>query len=173
MIIWINGTFGCGKTSVSNELHRRLENSYVYDPEEIGFFIRDNLPSGLKKEDFQDFRLWREFNYNMLSYITSNFNGTIIVPMTIINKQYFGEIVDKLKSDGLVIRHFTLLASKSTLLERLKRRGDDENEWILNRIDKYIKCLNSELFKEHISTDKRTIEEVAEIIATSCKEKEI
>lgn len=49
MIIWINGTFGCGKTSVSNELHRRLENSYVYDPEEIGFFIRDNLPSDLKK----------------------------------------------------------------------------------------------------------------------------
>lgn len=93
--------------------------------------------------------------------------------MTIINKQYFGELVDKLKSDGLVIRHFTLLASKSTLLERLKRRGDDENEWILNRIDKYIKCLNSEFFKEHISTDKRTLEEVAEIIATSCKEKGI
>ncbi|HBD65376.1 MAG TPA: tunicamycin resistance protein, partial [Clostridiales bacterium] len=45
MIIWINGAFGSGKTQTANELHRRIKNSYVYDPENIGFFIRDNIPS--------------------------------------------------------------------------------------------------------------------------------
>ena len=36
MIIWINGAFGSGKTNVAYELNRRIESSYVYDPEEIG-----------------------------------------------------------------------------------------------------------------------------------------
>jgi cytidylate kinase len=168
MIVWINGVFGSGKTSVSNELDTRLENSYVYDPEEVGFFIRENIPSKLKNNDFQDFNLWREFNYKMLSYIHSNYRGTIVVPMTIINKSYFDEIIGKLKSEGIIVKHFTLIASKNILLDRLNRRGDGENSWIHNRIDSYIECFNSEYFKEHIITDKRTIEEITEIIATSC-----
>lgn len=168
MIIWINGTFGCGKTSVANELDRRLENSFVYDPEEVGFFIRENIPSDLKNSDFQDYYMWRQFNYSMLSYISSNFRGIIIVPMTITNERYFDEIVGKLKSDGIKVNHFTLLASKDTLLDRLNRRGDGENAWIHNRIDKCMECLDSEYFKEHITTDKKTIEEVADIIVASC-----
>lgn len=44
MIIWLNGAFGAGKTQTAYELRRRLPGSYVYDPENAGFFIRDNLP---------------------------------------------------------------------------------------------------------------------------------
>lgn len=168
MIIWINGAFGSGKTSVSKELNKRLENSYVYDPEEAGFFIRDNIPSDMKNNDFQDFHLWRQFNYNMLSYINSNYTGTIIVPMTIIVKEYFDEIIGKLKSDGVLVHHFTLLASRDALLDRLICRGDGNNSWILNRMDRCVQSLSNEYFKEHIITDDKTIEEVAEIIATSC-----
>ena len=47
MIIWLNGAFGAGKTQTAYELRRRLPGSYVYDPENAGFFIRDNLPPGL------------------------------------------------------------------------------------------------------------------------------
>lgn len=103
MIIWINGAFGSGKTSVSNELYKKMRNSHIYDPEKIGFFIRENIPVNLRNNDFQDFNLWREFNYKMLSYIHSNFRGIIIVPMTIINKRYFNEILVKLKSDGIIV----------------------------------------------------------------------
>lgn len=48
-IIWINGAFGAGKTQTAYELHRRLENSFVYDPENIGFFLNQNLPRQVKK----------------------------------------------------------------------------------------------------------------------------
>ena len=44
MIVWLNGAFGAGKTQTAYELRRRLPGSYVYDPENAGFFIRDNLP---------------------------------------------------------------------------------------------------------------------------------
>ena len=40
MIIWINGAFGSGKTQTAFELHRRIPNLYVYDPENIGSFIK-------------------------------------------------------------------------------------------------------------------------------------
>jgi hypothetical protein len=44
MIIWIICAFGSGKTQTAFELNRRLENSYVYDPENIGYFFRRNMP---------------------------------------------------------------------------------------------------------------------------------
>lgn len=36
MIIWINGSFGVGKTSTAELLKKELDNSIMYDPEEIG-----------------------------------------------------------------------------------------------------------------------------------------
>ena len=37
MIIWINGSFGSGKTQAAYELNKRIENSFVFDPENAGF----------------------------------------------------------------------------------------------------------------------------------------
>ena len=63
MILWINGAFGAGKTTVANELNRRIENAYIYDPENAGYFIRKNIPQQINTEDnFQDYKLWRDFN---------------------------------------------------------------------------------------------------------------
>ncbi|MBQ9717880.1 MAG: tunicamycin resistance protein, partial [Clostridia bacterium] len=38
MILWINGTFGSGKTQTAAELHRRIPDSFVYDPENVGYW---------------------------------------------------------------------------------------------------------------------------------------
>ena len=70
MIIWINGAFGVGKTSVANRLSELLSNSYIFDPEATGEYIWDNLPKELSRNgDFQDIPMWRDFNYKMLEYI--------------------------------------------------------------------------------------------------------
>ncbi|MDR2177190.1 MAG: tunicamycin resistance protein, partial [Treponema sp.] len=63
MIIWINGAFGSGKTQTSFEINRRLKNSFVYDPENIGYFFRRNMPKEITEGNFQDQILWRTFNY--------------------------------------------------------------------------------------------------------------
>ena len=39
MIIWINGGFGAGKTTLAEELHRRLPDTIVYDPEDVGLML--------------------------------------------------------------------------------------------------------------------------------------
>lgn len=87
MIIWLNGAFGSGKTTCAFELNRRLPNSFVYDPENIGYFIRDNIPKEIQNPDFQDYGQWRLFNYEMLRYIVREYSGVIIVPMTINKHQ--------------------------------------------------------------------------------------
>lgn len=85
MIIWLNGAFGSGKTTNAFELKRRLPNSFVYDPENIGYFIRENIPKELHESNFQDHEQWRIFNYEMLKYISNTYEGTVIVPMTIFH----------------------------------------------------------------------------------------
>ncbi len=35
MILWINGTFGSGKTSVAEELSKKVRKSFVFDPEQV------------------------------------------------------------------------------------------------------------------------------------------
>jgi adenylate kinase family enzyme len=39
VIIWINGGFGAGKTTLADELHRRLPDAVVYNPEDVGVML--------------------------------------------------------------------------------------------------------------------------------------
>ncbi|RED66180.1 AAA family ATPase [Cohnella lupini] len=160
MILWINGAFGAGKTTIAYELNRRIPNSFIYDPENVGYFIRKNSPKQILKDDFQDHLIWREFNFSMLQMIYKEFPGTIIVPMTLVNPVYFDEIVNKLRMDGIELNHFTLLADRETLLKRLKSRGDDSHSWPAKQIDKCITSLTQDMFRNHIHTDHLTPEEI-------------
>ncbi|MCI8573523.1 MAG: AAA family ATPase [Oscillibacter sp.] len=166
MIIWLNGAFGSGKTQTAYELNRRLQNSYVYDPEEAGFFIRDNLPGDIKKSDFQDYPLWREFNSGMIRYISENYDGHIIIPMTVTNKQYYQEIIQPISAKRPV-RHFILYASKKTLLKRLASRFESKRSWGAQQIDRCMKAFDHDITETKIYTDHLKIPQVAEEIASA------
>ncbi len=38
MIIWLNGSFGSGKSTIATRLNNILNKSIIYDPEIIGTF---------------------------------------------------------------------------------------------------------------------------------------
>jgi len=168
MLIWINGAFGAGKTDTAYELHRRLGHSHVFDPEHAGFYIQASIPDSLRKSDFQHYPLWRQFNYEMLSFIVSQFEGTVIVPMTIVDPQYFAEIVGRLRADGVDVRHYTLVASREVLIERLLKRGESRGSWGERQIERCVTGLVNPIFSHHIPTDKLTIADTAEYIAGQC-----
>ena len=42
MIIMINGAFGAGKTSVANALLQTVDDFMLFDPEVVGFMLRNN-----------------------------------------------------------------------------------------------------------------------------------
>lgn len=165
MIIWINGAFGVGKTSVAIKLSKVLTNSYIFDPEMAGEYIWDNMPMSLsRKGDFQNIPMWRDFNYQMLEYIQKIWDGIIIVPMTIVNPIFYEEIITRLEKNGSELYHFILTADKENLLDRLNERGDTDTSWPANQIDRCIFAFENLIQGIRIDTCNLSIDEVVEKI---------
>lgn len=167
MIIWLNGSYGVGKTQTAYELNKRIKNSFVYDPENIGYFLDNNLPSELSRirdNNFQNYPLWREINYKIISYIKSNYDGILIIPMTVINKQYYDELIGRLNQE-FDVKHFILSSTNETNLKRLAKRFDSNNLWALLQLEVCQKAFENEISGIKIETDDLNISEVAELIA--------
>ncbi len=165
MIIWINGAFGSGKTTCAYELNKRLPDSYVYDPENIGYFIRKNIPKELHELDFQNHEQWRLFNYEMLKYLSDAYGGIILAPMTLVNRQYYDEIIDRLIKEGIDVKHFILYAEKKTIEKRLNKRFEWGNTWAKSQIDRCIFAFNHDITEEKIITENKTIDNIVEELA--------
>lgn len=161
MIIWLNGAFGSGKTQTACALHRRLPGSYIYDPENAGFFIRKNLPPSIHKSDFQHYPMWRKFNLDMLSYISQHYNGPVIVPMTITDRGYYDELIGAL-AEKYELRHFILWAQPNTIRRRLASRLEGPNSWAARQIDRCVRAFETDITEHKICTDGSSIEQVAE-----------
>ncbi|WP_077619821.1 AAA family ATPase [Bacillus sinesaloumensis] len=158
MIVMINGAFGVGKTTVSNELVKVIENSMLYDPEEVGFMLRNVLPKEVKRHeaetgDFQDLELWRELTVKVANSIVTKYNVNLIVPMTIRNLEYFQTIYNGFKNIDKRTYHFCLTASKDTIYKRLLERGEEEGNWCFQQTDKCLKAYNEHNFGEYIDTE--------------------
>lgn len=164
MILWINGAFGAGKTQAAYEIHRRLPGSWVYDPEQAGFFIRKNLPPGLEEADFQDYPMWREINLSMLDYLAARRDGVVIVPMTITNRAYHDQLIGGLSRRHKVV-HVILRASRETILRRLASRLEGRNSWAAGQIGRCLRAFDGEIPGRSIFTDGLGISQVAERIA--------
>ena len=168
MLVWINGPFGGGKTASAVELQRRLAGSVICDPEHLGFGLHRMLPRRLPS-DFQDLQAWRSGVHEVLDLVARNHEGPVIVPMTLIDHRYFAQIVGRLRHDGHDVRHFALLARRSTVLRRLNRRGFGfglkRERWAVDRLDDCLARLHEPEFAHHIDTDQLTVPQVADTIA--------
>ena len=167
-IIWINGAFGGGKTQTAGELHRRLPGSFIYDPENFGYFLRKNEPRELHTEDFQDLPLWREVTVKMLARIAGGYDGVILVPMTLTRPDYYEEIIGALRERGFDILHVQLTATRETLISRQRSRFDGQNSWAYQHLDCCLASFLDPRFENKIPTDGLTIPEVAERVAEVC-----
>ena len=169
MILWINGAFGAGKTTAAFELHRRLPGSFVYDPENVGYFIRRNSPASFSKGDFQDISLWRQMNFEMLKMLATQYVGIIIVPMTLVNREYYDEIITALVQSGIEVRHFILYASKATIMKRLKKRSIGKPDpFCVQAIDRCLDAFDTAITDKKIMTDDKRIDDVVSEIAELC-----
>ena len=165
MIIWLNGAYGSGKTTVAFELNKRLSKSFVYDPENLGSFIRHNIPKNLHKDNFQDHDQWRYFNYDLLKYIAESYDGIIIVPMTIINIEYYQEIIERLKKDGIRLDHYILYANKKTLNRRLNKRLELGETFARVQMDDCIEFFDNIVTEYKIYTDQLNVDQVVNEVA--------
>ena len=162
MIVWINGAFGAGKTSVARRIVEQCPGAFLFDPEQIGLALRRLLPRDV--EDFQDLPVWRELTERLIAEAAAGASGPVVVPMTIARADYLDEILGGLRRRGLEVRHFTLIVSAETLRRRLWRRLDwpASRRWALARVDRCVEALGEPAFAEHLETEGLSVTQVAQ-----------
>jgi adenylate kinase family enzyme len=170
MIIMINGAFGAGKTSVATALVKKIDNSILFDPEEVGFMLRNIITKEIRHQnegtgDFQDLELWRKLTVTVAGYLIDKYKVNLVVPMTIYRKEYFDYIYGGFKALEGNTHHFCLSASLDTIHKRLKERGDAEGSWAYQQTVKCMQSFKEHDFRQYIDTEKYSVEEIVEIIA--------
>ncbi len=119
VIIWINGGFGAGKTTLARELHRRLPDAVVYDPEDVGLMLWKWMPPD---GDFQHLASWRELVVATALSLRRHHAEVLIVPMSLIRDAYRAEILGALAVAGQEVLHVFLEVDPGVLRDRLNAR---------------------------------------------------
>lgn len=169
MIIMINGAFGVGKTSVANEIVKKIKRSIIYDPEEIGLYLRQNIPTNVFSEDektgdFQDIAIWKSMVVGIAEEIKKQYNCNLVVPMTIRKTEYFQYILRGFKNIDKDTHHFCLTASIEMIHKRLTNRGDLVGSWAFQQTEKCLDAFTTDDYKYYINTENMEIYEVVENI---------
>lgn len=94
MIIWLNGTFGAGKTTTAKEVTSLLPDSRLFDTEKVGEMLWHVL--GVPDRDFQDFPPWRGLVVETARQVLDHVGGTLVVTQTVLVESYWREIHDGL-----------------------------------------------------------------------------
>lgn len=148
MIIWINGSFGAGKTTLADTLLKKMPNAIIFDPEHIGFLIHKMVPES-RAEDFQNFPMWRNQVILFAQNLIEQFKKDLIIPMTLVNPHYIDEIHQSLKSKYSKFFHFFLEIDEETLRNRITKqvlvanspeKDQEVRQW---RLDQVSRCINA------------------------------
>ena len=164
-MIWLNGAFGAGKTTVARALAAELPDALVMDPEDIGRMLCRVVPAALRTSDFQDIPSWRRLTVATIESLLRDHPGPLIVPMTVVDPAYFAETVGRLRRSGITVHHFALVAGPKTIRRRLLRRVASPRAtwWALRRVERCSRALRSTLFTTHVDTAGQS---VPDIVAT-------
>ncbi|MFE9843778.1 NUDIX hydrolase [Streptomyces goshikiensis] len=148
MIVWINGTFGAGKTSTARELVGLLPDSTLFDPEVIGDALRVLLPRKRIDEvtDYQDLPSWRRLVVETAAAMLGELGGVLVVPMTLLRQGYRDEIFGGLAARRIPVRHVLLAPEETILRERIAGRQQQpadprDGEWAYEHLPTYRQAL--------------------------------
>ncbi|MFI6341188.1 ATP/GTP-binding protein [Streptomyces sp. NPDC050535] len=133
MIIWTNGPFGGGKTTLAALLHQHLDGAITTDPEEVGFLLCKSIGDDPgRQKDFQDYPMWRELVARICAELDRfAHEGPIIAPMTLLRRKYattsLGERANTVPADvgevDVDVLDGGLVPRTGAAGDALKRRG--------------------------------------------------
>jgi hypothetical protein len=166
MILFINGPFGVGKSSVARVLVRKAPHSRLYDPEVIGAVLHRALGPFGKVEDYQDYALWRPLLVGGARVLKTVSTRTLVIPMTVWRRDLFDPIIAGLRKVDPDLSCFRLTASRDVLTGRIASDTVDKEAygWRMAHVEVCLKSSRDPAFGTEICTDRRTPEEVADQI---------
>jgi hypothetical protein len=171
VIIWLNGTFGAGKTTTGALLMQKTQRLRLFDPESVGYMLRPNLTD----HPVSDFRHWE--SWRVLTPIVADelirFSGqSLVAPQTVLEEAYWDELVLGLSERGHGVLHVLLEADEPIMRSRIEadhvaRQGrldhllkfSEARSWMARRADLVV------------DTTRLTPEQVADRVWDSAKER--
>ncbi len=145
MLIWINGAFGAGKTTLAGELKARLPDALDYDPEYVGYLLTKWVPAP-QSHDFQDLPLWRRMVAQFAVGLWEEYRRPLIVPMTLVDAHHRDEIFTALRGAGVPLLHVFLDVPADELRRRIVDQdvidgvpqADDTREFRLRNVERCV-----------------------------------
>lgn len=138
MIIWLNGTFGAGKTTTGALLTQKSHKLRSFDPESVGYMLRPNLTD----HPVSDFRHWE--SWRVLIPIVADelirFSGqSLVAAQTVLEENYWDELEAGLSERGHEVFHVLLEAEESSLRGRIEADQAEvaAKHWRLDHIAKF------------------------------------
>jgi AAA domain len=143
VIIWVNGTFGAGKTTTATYLAGRLANARHFDPEQVGYLLMRTLGDH-EFRDFQDLPPWRELVPVFTGEIARFTGQHLIAVQTVLREDYWRELTEGFKRAQLDVFHVLLHVDSDVLAERITadegEAGASARQWRLDHISEYEKA---------------------------------
>lgn len=164
MIVWISGAYGVGKSTLAEALVKKINNTIIFDAEIVGDAVRENYPNEPYGVIYEDYPLWCEFNYMLLRDVHTTFHHNILVPMTMVRRNSYDKIIQRLLDDGIDTKLIILEGSYQCVHDRILARGEEEGCWCMENIEMSSNGSKAVQNGYHISTDNKTVDELTRIV---------
>lgn len=137
-MLWLNGTFGVGKTTTAHSIAATTERWRVFDAELVGYMLRAYL-DGIHFDDFQDLGAWRRLVPSVAREVTSLTGADLLVVQSVLVEDYWSELTRGMRREGLELFHVLLDCDESVLRDRIAADQDDPSaaEWRMRHVDTY------------------------------------
>jgi hypothetical protein len=137
-IIWINGTFGAGKTTTAGKLVELTAGTRLFDPEHVGYMLAANL-GDQEFTDFQQLPPWRALVPVVMDELIRFTGHHLIAVQTVLVESYWRELEQGLRSRGHDLVHVVLDADPETLHTRIDAdpEGQDIRPWRHDHVADY------------------------------------
>lgn len=139
MLLWINGTFGAGKTTTAHAVRAAEPAWRTFDPEWVGYLLREHLRD-IPVDDFQDIASWRRLVPTVAAAIRDESRTPdLMAVQTVLRQDYWTEIRSGLESVGFEVFHVLLDADEDSLRARIAADDveRDAAQWRLDHLAAY------------------------------------
>jgi hypothetical protein len=170
VIVWLNGTFGVGKSATAVELARIMPGSRVFDAEIVGYMLMTILQDQTFS-DFQDLPPWRALVPVVTAEIERHTGQDLLAVQTVLSRAYWAELTGGFREQKLDVFHVLLEADPQVLARRIEADEAERTarQWRLDHISGYLAARDWLTTAADLVVDSttRTPEQVAQVIATA------
>jgi hypothetical protein len=138
VLLWLNGTFGVGKTTTARSIESGSDRWRLFDAEVVGYMLRTYL-DGVAFNDFQDLAAWRRLVPSVAKEVVALTGADLLVVQSVLVEHYWSDLMGGMNDEGLEVFHVLLDCDESVLRERIVQDAEDPGAagWRLDHLSFY------------------------------------